>query len=330
MTGIERIDPFHDEALRDWFAVERASIEHDRPQAVSRSLAALADARRHPDAYHDVHLLAVRVAGEIAGIAELGLSLRDNLHLAELEIHVRPQHRRRGIGRALHDAADALRRRAGRDTVLAELSVPWGCGDPPGRAFALALGFESVHVEHHLVRDLPVAAREVAALRRPTDGHEIVTWGRRCPDELRPAFCRMRTQMENDVPIGEVAYAPVVVDEARLAHQEERTGRSYLQVAAAARDLARGELVAYSLLFLAREGDQVIQDDTLVMPEHRGNGLGLQLKLATLDVIQRDHPERRTLHTWTDPGNAAMYAVNRRFGYRPAETLHELQRRDAS
>jgi GNAT superfamily N-acetyltransferase len=336
VTDVRRTDPHDDAALRAWFAVEQAAQRHDRPQAALRTYAALADARRHPNPYGEAHLLAAHVDGRPVGVAEVTMTLQDNLHLAELAVNVLPEHRRRGIGRALHDAADALRRDAGRSTVLAELAVAQRPGarppghepEVPGLAFARALGFTTVHVEDHLVLPLPVEPATAAALRRPTPGYEILTWGQRCPDEHRAAYCRMRTQMEHDVPLGDIAYEPTVVDEARLNSQEERLDRSYHQLVAAARHVASGELVAYSIVLLARDGDQALQEDTLVMPEHRGHGLGLQLKLATLGVLQREHSASRALHTWTDRENVAMHAVNLRFGYRVAEVEHELQRVD--
>jgi GNAT superfamily N-acetyltransferase len=118
------------------------------------------------------------------------------------------------------------------------------------------------------------------------------------------------------------------MDEARLRTREERMSRSYDQVVAVARRVADGRMAGYSLVFLAHDDREALQDDTLVMPEHRGRGLGLQLKLATLDVLHAEHPDRRTLHTYTDPGNLAMYRTNTRFGYRPVERMHELQRQD--
>ena len=102
----------------------------------------------------------------------------------------------------------------------------------------------------------------------------------------------------------------------------------YHQVVAAARRTSDGQLAGYSVLYLPRDDREVLQDDTLVMPAHRGHGLGLQLKLATLEVVTRQHPDRRALHTWTDPGNTAMWRTNAVFGYVPVEVLHEMQRVD--
>ena len=87
------------------------------------------------------------------------------------------------------------------------------------------------------------------------------------------------------------------------------------------------ELGGYSKVVLPMGGDFAWQDDTLVMPEHRGHRLGLRLKTATLERITAEHPERRVIHTWTDPGNTAMYRTNERFGFRPVETLLEMQRK---
>ena len=329
MTSIVRVDPTIESDLRAWFDVEQASIHADRPEAISRTYAALATSVQHPSPYVDRPLLAACEDGVTVGVAEVELTRQDNLHLAELAIHVRPDRRRRGIGRALHDAAEEIRRAAGRTTVLGELVVAAGDEDSAGMAFALALGYASVHHEEHLVLPLPV---EPAALPRPAadTAYDIVTWGARCPDAHVAAFCRMRNQMERDVPVGEVAYEPPVIDEARLRSSEERTGRAYHRVVAAARRRGDGEMAGYSVLFLAHDDHEVRQDDTLVMPEHRGHRLGLRLKLATLEILQRDHPDRRRLHTWTDPDNRAMYRTNEAFGYRPAEVLHEMQREDAS
>ncbi len=327
MADVVRIDPHDESALRDWFEVEQESIHADRPRALSRTYAALATSVQHPSPYVDRPLLAAVEGGRTVGVAEVELSKQDNLHLAQLAVHVRPAHRRRGLGRALHDAAAQVWRAERRSTVVGELVVDDGDTDPAGMAFARALGFTSVHEEDHLVLPLPV---HEAAIAQPTadPSYDVVTWGERCPDQHLEAYCRMRTQMARDVPTGDLAYEPPSVDEQRLRVSEERISRAYHQVVAAARRRADGEMAGYSVLFLAHDDLEAIQDDTLVMPDHRGHRLGLRLKLATLDVLRREHPDRRMLHTWTDRDNHAMYRTNAAFGYRRAEVLHEMQREE--
>jgi GNAT superfamily N-acetyltransferase len=137
----------------------------------------------------------------------------------------------------------------------------------------------------------------------------------------------MNSQMSTDVPLGEVDYHPVEYDEHRLRTGEERVAHSYHQVVAAARRRSDGVFGGYSVLYLPHDEEFALQDDTLVMPDHRGHRLGLLLKLGTLDIVQRNHPARTPLHTWTSPDNHAMHRTNLAFGYRPVEQLHEMQRK---
>ena len=59
----------------------------------------------------------------VVGGAELGGSVEDNRHVADLEVCVRPDARRRGVGRALHDEAVRRARDDGRSTVCGEVYV---------------------------------------------------------------------------------------------------------------------------------------------------------------------------------------------------------------
>ena len=153
-----------------------------------------------------------------------------------------------------------------------------------------------------------------------------MTWGDRCPDQLLGGYTRLRTQMDSDVPLGEIALDPVVFDEGRVRAEEEHLAESHASVVAAVRRLDDGELAGYSRVLLEHGSSVALQDDTLVMPAVRGRRLGLALKLATLDLVERHHPGRTTLHTWTAPDNDAMHRTNLAFGYRPVEVLHEMQR----
>jgi GNAT superfamily N-acetyltransferase len=322
LVEISEVDVHDDARLREFFDVEQTAMRGYRTRPVLRSYDVLS-MLRDPNPYYRHTLLAAREHDQTVGIADLGRSVDTNTHLAELEISVRPDRQRHGIGRALYD--EAMRRLAadGRTTVVGEAHVPDGVRreEAAAYAFAAALGLRSVHVEDHLALELPSTPSDAAT----ADGWEVVTWGARCPDEFAAAYCRMRTQMENDVPRGEVAYAPVVFDEERLRVGEERIARAYDQVVAAARRSVDGEFGGYSLVFVTRGESEALQDDTLVMPEHRGQRLGLALKRATLAVLAREHPELTAIHTWTAVDNEPMQRTNRAFGYRPVERMHEMQ-----
>jgi RimJ/RimL family protein N-acetyltransferase len=159
-------------------------------------------------------------------------------------------------------------------------------------------------------------------------GYDVVSWTRHCPDDLVEQYAALLTQMRRDAPSGDVDAEPEVVDVARVRAGEERNAAAYDQIVVAARRRRDGELGGYTLVYLPHDSDIVMQDDTFVLSAHRGQALGLALKTAMVHTLADDRPERRTIHTWNDPGNAAMQAVNRRLGFRPVEVMLEMQRKD--
>ena len=316
---VEQIDPLNEPLLRRFWEVEQAAQRADRAYPVLRDWAALQIVAREPSKRTRHTFVVAWVDGHPVATMDLLVFTQENPHLLELEINVLPEFRRRGIGRALHE--EALRLADGRTTFLGEAHEPIDGGAAAPR-FAEALGYSSVHREHHLVLDLPASppAFEV------DDGWVMRTWVDTCPVELRDSFVRMRNQMEQDVPRGGIDAAPDVYTAERLAQDEVRMAKAYTTVVAAAEK--DGELGGYSKVVLPLGGDFAWQDDTLVMPEHRGHRLGLALKLATYAVLTAEHPERTAIHTWTDPTNVAMHATNLAFGYRPVERMHEVQVKD--
>ncbi|KQZ70322.1 GNAT family N-acetyltransferase [Nocardioides sp. Root151] len=327
---IIEIDVRNDAARREFFAVEQEVIHHDLPDGWERTYESFEKSVLQPDnPYRRATRLAAVVDGAWVGTAEVGLPLKDNTHLAEVELVVRPHARRTGVGRALFARVEEICAEHGRTTSCVEMHVPRGVAfeSSPGARFGRTLGFESVHQEDHLVLDLPADVSHLeAASAGAGSAYEIVLWGERCPDEHVAQFCAMRTQMANDVPTGEMDIEAVVFDEERLRTGESRLAQGWIPIVAAARRRDDGVMGGYSMLMLPRGGDLVLQDDTLVMPEHRGHRLGTALKLATLEVVRREHPERRAIHTWTEPDNHAMQRTNADFGFTPRARLHELQR----
>jgi len=327
---IIEVDPHDDATLRDFWESEQEAVLADREHPVTRTWEALRNSVRDPSAYHGSTLLAAVDGGRVVGGADVGMPLQDNLHLGELEINVRPGHRRRQIGTALYAAAETRFREAGRTTLLGEVNVPVSGPRTAGMPFAESLGFASDHVEDHFVLDLPVGGDQVRSLRASLpdlDGYDLVEWGDRCPDEHLDAYCAMRTQMDADLPIDDLDVEPTVYDAARVRTSEERLARSYIQLHVAARRRLDGVFGGFSIVVLPRGGALAWQLDTLVMPEHRGHRLGLLMKLSTLDRIHAEHPDRSIMHTWSAVSNAPMQATNRRFGYRAVERMHDMQRR---
>lgn len=312
---IRELDVTDPSARRAWYDVMERAARADRPHALLEGFDAFEVTATEPGEYAERVRLEARDGGEVVGVAELELPLTENLDVGWCEVNVVPEERRRGVGRALLEVVAGRARDAGRSRLGGEVNVD-PHGSRAGLEFALAIGAEEKHREDHLVADLPIEPAPV------DPAYEVVTWRGRCPDEHREAYLAMRNQMNADVPTGELDLEAPVLDDARLASSEERLARSYDVRVAAARRRTDGAFGGYSLLFVPHGADHGWQDDTLVMPEHRGHRLGGAMKTTNY----ADLPEHVGLvHTWTAPSNTAMHHTNTALGFQVVEHMYEME-----
>lgn len=328
MVEISELDVDDDAALRSFWEVAQAAERADRSHPVLPTYERQVQMARRPSPLVRRCLLAAYHGAELAGIADMGMSSHDNLHLAAFHVDVLPSRRRQGIGRALHDEAVRRGHADGRTTFVTEVCQPSADIRSPGIEFAEALGFTSAHREDHLTLDLRGYVPSDDPARAAHVGHDVLTWTDRVPDDMVEAYARMRTQMNRDVPMGELDIEPRVVTVEEIREEEERLGEQYETVGAVARR-GDGGLDGYTMCFLPRGADYAQQDDTFVMRAARGQGIGRALKTAVLRHLTDERPERGLVHTWTALDNDAMQRLNRGLGFRPVELSHEMQRRDA-
>ncbi|VTR75652.1 GNAT family N-acetyltransferase [Cellulomonas hominis] len=287
----------------------------------------------------------------VLGYAALNLPRQDNTHTAYVQVDVRPEHRGRGVGSALHDLALATAREHGRTTVTAATdqasepeagpgTVVPGTGTgrvratDPGVAFLLHRGWQLEQVERRSMLDVPVppialATHADAAARAAGPDYRVVTWERRCPDEWVDHFAHLQTRMSTDVPLGGLDLREDAWDAARVrAAEEQYAARGMTYRVAAAVHEPTGALVAYTALVSRPDTDAyVYQDDTLVLREHRGHRLGMLVKTANLARLAQVQPGARRVGTWNAEENAHMLAINVALGFRPAGGSGEWQRR---
>ncbi|WP_322921619.1 GNAT family N-acetyltransferase [Nocardioides renjunii] len=317
---IQELDPTDADARRRWHEVREGSVRADRPHALTTTLGAFEATATAASTYVARTWLQAVDGSEVLGVAELELPLTENLDVAWCEVGVLPGRRRRGAGRALWDAVVERSRAAGRTRVGGEVSVDVDVAGA-GHAFATAMGAVERHREDHLLARLPVPATPI------DPDYEVVTWRGRCPDEHRGAYLAMRNQMNADVPTGELDLETTVLDDERLAASERGLMKAYDVRVAAARRRSDGTFGGYSLLFVPHGEDYGWQDDTLVMPEHRGHRLGAALKSANYAGLP-DHVG--VVHTWTTPDNTAMHRTNTTLGFRVVEHMYEMEASIAS
>ncbi|OKI66421.1 GNAT family N-acetyltransferase [Streptomyces sp. MJM1172] len=258
---------------------------------------------------------ALWAEGDGRGVAGLLLFTDGaNDHTAFLDVlAVRPDARRRGVGTALWARVREELLAQGRTSVSAVLDA-----GGPGEAFARSLGFENV---------LPMAwyTQEVPELPEPSGrpggpeavpGYALHCWPGLSPDRHAASLAAAHGAME-DAPSGDTDEKVVSWTAERL-HAAQRLvldrGGRYLTVAALT---PAGEVAAYTELVLADpEGTRAMQYDTVVVPAHRGRGLGRAVKLRMLAQARLRHPGLRYVDTTVADENTPMRALNEALGYR--------------
>ena len=336
---IHRLGPHRPDENEAWYAAMRAAASTDRTAPVVVERDALLTSLRSNDSNpnYDRRAYGAWDGAQCVGTGLIELPRRDNTHLAELEVCVPPHARHRGVGQALFARLREVARQEGRTVLAAEVNAagvgPHTLTASPGGRFALACGFVPKHAELRLLLDMPVPQRrlgeliEQAAHRAAEYGeYQVTGWTGIPPLELLEPFAHMHTLMDADVPSGELSREPVVYDGARVLRIQQRLIEQGYGLVTTLISEARQGPVGYTTMFvMGGPNREVLQDNTFVLRTHRDRGLGTLAKLANLRLLAEHFPQAAHVHTWTAEGNDAMRAVNERIGFRPVETLHELE-----
>jgi GNAT superfamily N-acetyltransferase len=327
--AVTRIDPLDRDLVDAWIDLRHAVEAHDKPGAARTSAALQRLSLLLWTEAIDVERHVARSGADVVGAVELAMPVKDNRHLVELTLEVHPDHRRRGVGTALLAFAERRAAERGRDTLLASAVERLDGGprlDESGRRFAAARGYKVVDREIHRRNDLALADEE--ALARLHDaawehaaGYELVqSVERAVPDDLVEGIAHLCERMYTDPPTGEeLDIRPAVFDAARLRDYERtRERRAQMQVVSAVRHIETGVVAGYTFILVNPGDDEhAWQDDTIVLPEHRGRRLGTILKIANQRLLLRHRPAMRYVHTWNAEVNDRMIEINEAMGYRP-------------
>ncbi len=323
---VEPVDPFSGQ-LAAWHATLRSAYLAGQEVLPWETLRLFTWSMHHPNPRRRRELYAVLDEGELVGASEFTYSLVESAAPAELEIGVRADRRRQGVGTLL--MRHALKRAAalGRDVLQASFvaapDVP--PGHVPGGNLLERFGFVVGNVEARLVLDLPYAG--------PTDvpaGDVVIrTWTGACPQDCVAQWAALRQQMNEDVPVGTLTRPNPAYDVAKVRSHEHRMGElGWILVRSMA--IRAGTSVGYTELLVDREDPEIVQqEDTLVDRSHRGHGVGAALKAANLTALAGLEPNvmrgMRHVHTWTAPDNAPMQALNARLGFRRVGTTYDAE-----
>ncbi|MGK5743113.1 GNAT family N-acetyltransferase [Micromonospora sp. URMC 103] len=320
-----------DEAYRVGAAANDADLP-DFPPFCRRRFDAML---RHPMPGWVTLWALARLDGVAAGYLALDLPQLDNTENATVELVVHPAHRRRGVGRALHEHGLRLLREQSRKRVvgMAVSTLPGGPERPEaGAAFAAAMGAQPALAE--VRRRLDPATVDQAALdvllagaRAHAAGYRTVRWHGRIPEEYVADIAYLDGRLSTDAPLGDLEWEAERVDADRIRGTEAAlAARGRRQYHLAARHEATGRVVAWTLLDVGPSADwHAYQQITIVDPAHRGHRLGLLTKIENLRHLLDHEPAVRAIDTFNAASNAHMVAINEQLGFRPVDGWTDWQ-----
>lgn len=261
---------------------------------------------------------AVWLGERLVGALEVMLPTRDNLRQAMLWLSVEREHRGRGIGSALLAEAERICAAEGRTTIMVETEWAEGRSDE-AEGFATRRGYAVGQTVLRSEQALPADRNALGeALAAPgADDYEVQTWVDVMPDEWLDDRAVLQQRMSTDAPSDDLDLEEEDWDADRLREAQHRTRESGRRVVeSVARHVPTGRLVAFTTIGVsAGTPDLGYQQDTLVLTEHRGHGLGLRLKAANALRLMDELPGVTAVRTWNAASNEHMLAVNRQLGY---------------
>ncbi|ATG52920.1 GNAT family N-acetyltransferase [Brachybacterium vulturis] len=327
---IRPLDPTSESELDQYLALETALDEHTYggSEALTREQlrAQLADSP-YWQVQRWVALVEPMEGGQsLVGRASTFVPLQENLETISVGVSIHPAFRGRGLGTAMvQEALIPAIRDSGRTLVEAYGEIP-ADGDAespelPVNRLARRLGITRKNLAVCRALPLPLEETLLEALQaeaaQELGEYRVELWDGEIPEEHLSAYGLLLRQLELDEPDEDVEheapeYTPERIRESERRMREEGTVR-ILAVAVA----PDGSFVGNSEVHLHTAPQSTLgwQENTLVMPEHRGHRLGLALKVATHRRLRERAPQLRSLVTWNSHVNPWMIEINEKLGY---------------
>jgi GNAT superfamily N-acetyltransferase len=261
------------------------------------------------------HLVLAYDGGRLVGIAEVELPRWDNTHLGYMDLQTLPARRGEGIGDRLLETGLEPILADGRTMLLADA---WA--DSHREKFWLRHGLTvgSRAAQRRIVTadlDWPHLDELLKAAREASAGYELIDVPMPTPPDLMDEMIRLQHVM-NDAPIDDLDIEDEAFPEERVRGIERaaelRGKRAHRLVA---RRLSDGELAGHTVVEVEDDRPHLgFQEDTEVVPSHRGHKLGLRMKIEMLQRLRDLEPQITQVDTWNAESNTHMIAVNELLG----------------
>jgi GNAT superfamily N-acetyltransferase len=271
--------------------------------------------------------------GAVAAFGGTQRSLNDpeNAHVAWTELSVHPDHRRKGLGRAVF--ADLVAQAEGQHPELLFMGMT-NDRVPSGEPFLTAIGAKP---------GLPMKTNQLALA--DVDRGQVAAWAKLDPagyriervDNVVPASLVapyiQASDGINDMPKGDLKMGDWKLTEEQIRDREswfKQTGVEWRLLVAIHE--ATGEGAGFTDITYDPKQPWVIwQQGTAVTRGHRGHRLGLWMKAVMLERILSEMPKAKNIRTGNANTNSQMLAINTDLGFKMAwqSTLWQLPIADA-
>ena len=281
-------------------------------------------------------MIVAKVDGQVVGEASYETYVGENADSGWLSVKVLSEFRGHGIGTALADRVEAMARADGKPKGIAYTALQ----DVPGDRIPSPTGFGSIPAEHPDVRflqkrgysfeqverlsrlPLPVEGiddRVAEAATRSGDDYAVHYWTGATPEQWRSDIAMLATRMSTDAPSAGLEQPEDVWTVERVIEADARNAESpRTRIVAAVEHVPSGHLAGYTVLSApAQLHRSVSQYITIVLKEHRGHKLGMLLKVANLEHLQRVKPGHSSVTTFNAEENRFMLDVNEAVGFVP-------------
>ena len=324
---VELVEPGRiDEVLADVVDLQRVVEAETEPDDPPVPLAEVLGELTVPWPRHRYWTWVARIDGHLVG--RLSASIDDrpaNRGFTEVEyLDVHPDARRHGAATALVRKALPVLAEAGATSIMA-----WP-GTEEGLALSERIGLPPRQEERRsrlLVSDVDPAQQHqwIEAPAARSAGYDVVSFAGPVPDEFVAAWAAAADAM-SDAPLDDLhwKHEPVTPEWVRG-----------VEAMHAARGVARfgslalssdGEAAGMTLILVRPDRAQLAhQEDTAVVPAHRGHGLGRWLKAANLAALREAMPEVEIVQTFNAESNGPMLDINVAMGFRPNRTFMACQ-----
>jgi len=224
----------------------------------------------------------------------------------EVQVLVRPEARRKGIGTALLAEVVASARAQRISSFFAHHF------DEAGAAFARSAG--AVDDQRDVRSEVRLRDADLPEPSLP-EGWSLLTWTGAAPEELVESYAHARAAIDDAPTPGDMAMTPIDVAWVRRM-EETAVARGRVSRVTIALD-SNGVVGSFTDLRLSPPSPVCTTDDTATIAEARGLGLAYAVKVESLRRLRDECPDVEVVRTVNAEHNVAMRAVNTKAGFVP-------------